>query len=355
MSDEYDPLPPLPPEAPAPEKDAADRPVGVLLLYLGGPDGPEAIHPFLVNLFSDRQIIRFPGWPGLQRWIARWIAGRRAPSVAERYRELGSFPLLPNSLAQARGLEQELDRRRPGRKHSVLLGFRYWQPFVDDALYLLNAQGVRSLVVLPLYPQYSMTTTGSSLAQLFTALQVVKHEFELRVVDRYSKHPAYIELLVSRIVEGLARWPEEERSDVALVCTAHSVPLSFVEEGDPYPAEIEMLRKKLSWQLEAVLGRPVTLELGYQSRSGPVRWLGPELTQRSRELLAAGKRDFLLIPLSFVSDHLETLYELDRTYREQMLAAGARRVERTCSFNDDPRFIGLLADIVEHALAETVP
>ena len=321
-------------------------PLGVLLLYLGGPDGEAAVRPFLRNLFADREIIRFPGGALGQWLLARLVSARRAPLTAARYREMGGYPLLPNALQQARGLERELERRLPGQSVLVRPAFRYWHPFAGEALAELAGAGVQELVAVTLYPQFSATTTGSSLTDLQRALADRPPPASLRVVDRFSAAPRYRQLLLARIVEALDRWPASARDEVLVLFTAHSVPLSFLERGDPYQREIEDLQRWLVAHLPARGVSAVPPQLAYQSRSGPVRWLGPELLTVARERIAAGQREILLVPLSFVSDHLETLHELDIEVKQELVTAGATRVERIRAFNDDPEFIALLADLV---------
>ncbi len=310
--------------------------IGVLLLNLGGPDRLEDVRPFLLNLFSDRQIIRL-GPSFMQKIIARIIAYRRAPKSMANYRRIGGgSPIRAKTEEQARALEKGL---ASVGDFVVRPCMRYWHPFADEALEQMRAAQVRRLIALPLYPHYSIATTGSSLTDLKTKMGQVGMRLPLHVIEAWPEQEDFIQCLAVRVREGVDGFAGEE---VQLVYSAHSLPVQFVVEGDPY---VRHLQKTIDC-LEAITG--ITGRLCYQSRSGPVEWLGPALPEVIEELAVAGKRNMLVVPISFVSDHVETLYEIDIQYREMAEGLGMRFAV-TPALNDDPQFIAGLQSLVVEA------
>ena len=281
-----------------------DLRTGILLLNLGGPQRLEEVRPFLINLFSDRQIIRL-GPAFLQKTIARIIAHRRTPKSMANYRLLGGgSPILQRTVEQARALEDWL---RDRGDFTVRPCMRYWHPLADAALHELAAAGVREIVALPLYPHYSIATTGSSLTDLDRTRTRLGLDIPIREIRSWPEQPNYIRCLTDRITEGLKRMPE---GPVAIVYSAHSLPVRFIEEGDPYVREL----KQTIAAVERLTGRRG--RLCYQSRSGPVEWLGPSTPEVIEEIATTGGKSVLVVPLSFVSDHVETLVEIDIQYRQ---------------------------------------
>lgn len=306
---------------------------GVLLLNLGGPQRLEDVRPFLFNLFSDRQIIRL-GPAFLQTTIARIIAFRRAPKSRANYRLIGGgSPILKKTLEQALALEAQLGDHGD---YLVRPCMRYWHPFAEEALKEMAAAGVRRLVALPLYPQYSIATTGSSLSDLERTKTRLGLDLPLQVIRSWPEQPRYIAALADRVHEGLARIPGGEAD---ILYSAHSLPVRFIEEGDPY---VDDLHRTIA-ALERQTGRQG--RLCYQSRSGPVAWLGPSTPETIEAIAARGGKGVLVVPLSFVSDHVETLVEIDLQYR-QLAEARGLRFAVTRALNDDPGFIAGLAELV---------
>lgn len=311
--------------------------IGVLLLNLGGPDRLEDVRPFLLNLFSDRQIIRL-GPAFMQKIIARFIAYRRAPKSMANYRRIGGgSPIRAKTEEQARALEQTLSA--VGR-FVVRPCMRYWHPFASEVLEEMRAAQVRRLIALPLYPHYSIATTGSSVTDLQQQMERLNLQCPLQVINAWPEQSAYIACLAARIREGLVDFAGAE---VQVVYSAHSLPVQFIREGDPY---VEHLQQTIA-ALEALTG--VQGRLCYQSRSGPVKWLGPALPEVIRELAAENKRNMLVVPISFVSDHVETLYEIDIQYREMAQGLGMRFAV-TRALNADPQFIEALQALVLEAV-----
>ena len=317
----------------------SQEPTGVLLLNLGGPDTLADVEPFLYNLFSDRQIIPL-GPPFLQKFIARRIARRRAPKSSEAYRLIGGgSPIRRITESQARTLELALNG---GGNYRVRSCMRYWPPFAAEALREMTSANIRRIVALPLYPHYSIATTGSSLDDLHRTARSLSLGLDILDIRSWPAEGAYIECLATRIQEGLARF---ENGEAQVVYSAHSLPKKFIAGGDPYVEEIQTTIKAL----EQLTGRSGLL--CFQSRSGPVEWLEPSTPDLLNDLAGKGCRNILMVPISFVSDHVETLYEIEMLYRDQARNLGMR-LESTRALNDDPLFISGLASLVTRRLAE---
>ena len=309
---------------------------GILLLNLGGPEKPEDVEPFLYNLFSDRQIIRL-GPAFLQKPIARLIARRRAPQSSANYNKIGGgSPIRLITAQQAHALERLLSDRGNFMVRSCM---RYWHPFATEAVRDMVNGGARQIVALPLYPHYSVATTGSSMTDLQKTL--LQHpSLSIREIRSWPDQSSYIKCLAKRINEGLTLFNGEK---VQIVYSAHSLPKKFIAEGDPYVDEI-MITIRAVEQMTRQKGR-----LCFQSRSGPVEWLEPSTPDMLNQLAKEECKNILMVPISFVSDHVETLYEIDMLYRDMARELGIR-LESTRGLNDDPEFIEALASLVLEAL-----
>lgn len=304
-----------------------NEPVGVLLLNLGGPETLADVEPFLVNLFSDREIIRLSPFPFLQKFIAKRIAAKRAPKSREAYGLIGGgSPLTRITGEQGRALEEAL---AADNRFVVRMAMRYWQPGAETALAEFARAGVRRIVALTLYPHYSRATTGSSLDALRRAVAASGHAFELVEIREWPEQPEYVGCLARGIREGMAGFGNEPAQ---LVYSAHSLPVSFIREGDPY---LEQIKRTIA-AVEKSTG--IAGRLCFQSRSGPVEWLAPSTPEMLAQLAGEGVKNVLMVPISFVSDHVETLYEIDIQYRELAGSLGLR-LERTASLNIKPEFI----------------
>lgn len=317
-------------------------PVAVVLFQLGGPDSPEAIEPFLFNLFSDPDIIDFPFARLARPVMARLISSRRAAKVGEHYARIGGkSPLRELTELQARALEAELRQTVDAR---VFVAMRYWHPLTDEAVAKVLAGDFQDLVLVPLYPQYSRTTTGSSLNEWQRRYPTAagKKALAPRIVREFYDHAGYLDAVVEKVNEGLAKFRAAEARDVHLVFSAHGVPQSVIEAGDPYQEQIEATVRHVMDRG----GWPNTHRLCYQSRVGPGRWLRPMLDETLKELAAGGTRAVLVIPIAFVSDHVETLNEIDIEAREQAQQLGIREFGVMPALNDSPEFIRALADLV---------
>lgn len=310
----------------------------VLLLQMGGPDSLDAVEPFLVNLFSDREIIRI-GPAFLQPAIARFIARRRAPKVERYYERIGGkSPIRELTEAQAAALEERL-----GPEYRCFVAMRYWRPSTLEALAAIRREGITRIIALSLYPHYSRATTGSSVNELKRVLAESGAQFQVSCIDRFYDHPLYIRALAERIEEGFSQFPDRE--NVELVFSAHSLPQSFIEQGDPYLSHIEETVRLVMERL-GNCGH----HLAFQSRAGPVKWLEPSTEEMIRHLAGHGCRSLLMVPLSFVSDHIETLYEIDVQYAEEARALGIGDFRRSGSLNNSPLFIECLSQLVQKAV-----
>ncbi|KAI8469308.1 MAG: ferrochelatase-domain-containing protein [Monoraphidium minutum] len=343
--------PPPPPPPPA----APHGKAGVLLLNLGGPDTLDDVRPFLFNLFSDEAIIRLPPpLRFLQPVIAYIIAALRAPKSAEGYAAIGGgSPLRAVTEEQADHLRRAL-RRKGLAGAEVYVGMRYWQPSAEEALQQAVADGVTRLVVLPLYPQYSISTTGSSLDQVSRLLadRPALAGLETAVIPSWYARPGYVSAMAGLIEEQLDEF--DDPGQVRVFFSAHGVPRSYVEEaGDPYREQMEECISLITAELSR-RGRPNPHTLAYQSRVGPVEWLRPYTDDAIRELGRGGCDSLLAVPVSFVSDHIETLEEMDMEYRELALESGVRQWRRVPALGTDPAFIDDLAEAVLEALPSAV-
>jgi ferrochelatase len=316
--------------------------IGVVLLNLGGPDSLEAVEPFLYNLFCDPDIIDFPGSFLFRKRLAKLISTRRSPMVRKQYEKIGGkSPLKDHTLRQASLLEERLNEHLPVKVYAAM---RYWRPSTEEALNEIEREGIRKVILLPLYPQYSKATTESSVKEWEKqlALRPDKPQIESTLIESYHDLPHYIDAFVERINQGIERFPVERRNDVHLVFSAHGTPMKLVRQGDPYSGHIKQT-------VEAILDRggySQQSSLCYQSKVGPLKWLTPSTPDTVRELGSQGVRHMLVIPVAFASDHLETLFELGIEYRRVAGEAGVEQYEVTTGLNDSPRFIEALAQLV---------
>jgi ferrochelatase len=321
-----------------------NRRVGIVLFQLGGPDTLEAIEPFLYNLFCDPDIIDFPFARIGRKPLAKLISTTRSRKVQHHYAMIGGgSPIRPNTERQARALEREL--RREGIDAHCFVAMRYWHPLTAEAIAQVQAAGCDELVLLPLYPQYSSTTTGSSLNEWN---RLFREDLPVHVVRPFYRETTYLDALAEKINEGLSRFPCPERAEI--VFSAHSVPMSVIERGDPYQRQIEETVRLLM----ARGGWSNPHRLCYQSKVGASRWLQPSLHQTLKVLSSEEVRDVCVVPIAFVSDHVETLGEIDHEARQEAHELGITQFEMTGGLNDSPKFIQALTEIVQQALEQEV-
>lgn len=312
---------------------------GVLLLQMGGPDSIDAVEPFLLNLFSDRDIIKIgPAW--LQPIISRFIVRKRRRHVEDNYAQIGGkSPLRELTEAQAGNLEKAL-----GGDYRCFVAMRYWRPSTIEALANIRKEGITEITALSLYPHYSKATTGSSIKELKRVLGESGVTFNVRYIDSFYNDSGYIDALVERIKEGMSQF--HPLADIDLLFSAHSLPQSFIDEGDPYLMHITETVRLVMERFD------LPHHLSFQSRAGPVKWLEPSTDDMLKSLAEKGVKNLLVVPLSFVSDHIETLHEIDIEYSKKAWELGIAKFERVPSLNSSPTFIRALADMVKSANVE---
>ena len=321
--------------------------IGVLLLNLGGPDKPEDVGPFLYNLFSDPEIIRLP-FRWMQKPLAWFIATRREKTSQINYQQIGGgSPLRRITEEQGAAIKAQLGEL--GQEVNIYVGMRYWHPYTEEAIAQITQDNLDKLVILPLYPQFSISTSGSSfrlLEQLWKENPKLQ-SLEYTVIDSWYKEPGYLQAMAELIVGELEKFPCPQ--DVHIFFSAHGVPKSYVEEaGDPYQQEIE----ECTDLIMQTLNRPNPHTLAYQSRVGPVEWLKPYTEDALNELGVKGVKDLIVVPISFVSEHIETLQEIDIEYREIAEEAGIHNFGRVPAPNTNPVFIKALSDLIIDALKQ---
>lgn len=315
---------------------STSRRIGVVCFQLGGPDSLEAIEPFLFNLFSDPDIINFPLAGIGRRPLAKLISAARARNVRHHYSKIGGCsPIRRFTEQQARALEAKLVES--GLDVRCFVAMRYWRPFSTDAIEEIHAARCDEIVLLPLYPQYSSTTTGSSLNEW---RRLFHDDVPVHLIDSFYRHNLYLDALVERIDEALSRFPRTHKPEI--IFSAHSVPVSVIEKGDPYQEQIEetveLVMQRGGWSNHYCLC--------YQSKVGASRWLQPSLRNTLQCVTDHGTKEICVVPISFVSDHVETLGEIDFEAREQAARLGVHQFEMTRGLNDSPTFISALADLV---------
>ena len=316
------------------------RRVGIVLFQLGGPDSPEAIEPFLYNLFCDPDIIDFPFARIGRKALAKLISTTRARKVQHHYATIGGCsPIRRNTERQARALEFELNRL--GVDARCFVAMRYWHPFTSEAIASVRRAECDEVVLLPLYPQYSSTTTGSSLNEW---RRLFHGNVRVDYIETFYRNTMYLDAVVEKIEEALRRFPSPEQPEI--VFSAHSVPVSVIQKGDPYQRQIEttvqLLMERGRWSNPH--------RLCYQSKVGASKWLQPSLHQTLNTLAAERVREVCIVPVAFVSDHVETLAEIDHEAREQARRLGFTQFEMSAGLNDSPKFISALGQIVLRAM-----
>lgn len=309
--------------------------VAIVLFNLGGPDSLEAVKPFLRNLFSDPAIITLPGW--LRLPLARFIAHRRTPTALKIYEQIGGgSPIVGQTEAQARALEEALGPEHECRGYVCM---RYWHPLTEAVVRSVGRFKPDRIVLLPLYPQYSTTTTGSSF-------KAWKKEAPFRTptreIESYPTEPGFVAASVDLVKQGLA---EAGSQPVRVLFSAHGLPEKIVKAGDPYQKQVEQTAAAIAQQL----GPNVDWSVCYQSRVGPLKWIGPSTDAEIKRAAADGKA-VVLYPLSFVSEHSETLVELDIEYRHLAKESGVPAYIRVPTVGTHPKFIEGLARLVRDAL-----
>ncbi|KAI8460441.1 hypothetical protein BY996DRAFT_4632527 [Phakopsora pachyrhizi] len=325
-----------------------NRKTGIVFMNMGGPRTVSETGDFLHRLFRDRDLIQLP----FQSTIAPLIAKRRTPRIEEQYSKIGGgSPILRWTNEQAQGMIDILDRISPdSAPHKAYVAFRYARPLTEECLSQMLDDGIQDAVAFSQYPQYSCSTTGSSLNELYRQIQKLpshqQNQISWSVLDRWPTHPGLIEAFATHIERSLETYDYSIRSKVILLFSAHSLPMSVVNRGDSYPSEVAATVHAVMQRLR--FSNPY--KLVWQSQVGPSAWLGPQTSDTIKGYAKKGVNDMLLIPIAFTSDHIETLFELDLEYIEEAKEMGLTGVKRVESLNDDPIFIKALADLISSHL-----
>lgn len=320
------------------------RRVAVVLFNLGGPDAPESVRPFLVNLFSDPAILRVPRF--IRPWLAKLIAWRRTKPAQENYAVLGGkSPLRELTEEQGRNLEVLLRDREPGTDYRCFVAMRYWHPMSDEVVSAVQSWGAEEVLLIPLYPQFSTTTTGSSITAWNDACETAGLRVPTTTLCCFHADENYARA-TARMVQAAydqARAELPPEVPLRILFSAHGLPESIIKSGDPYQWQVES-------SVAAVIEHLVIPELDsvvcFQSRVTPQKWIGPS-TEDEIARAAAEKVAILISPIAFVSEHSETLVELDVEYREEADHLGIPGYFRVPAQNSDPGFIAAMADLVQ--------
>lgn len=320
---------------------APNKPTGLVLLNMGGPDSLEAVEPFLYNLFSDRELIQLPAGALLQKPFAKLISHFRAKKVRWNYQAIGGkSPLLEWTTRQGVGTAELL-----GEDWKPYVVMRYWHPRAAEVLRQMTADGVEEAVVVSMYPHYTGATTGSSVNDFRAAARRIYPQLSFSVIEEWHDWPAYLDALAEQIRLGLEQFHELRRDEVPILFSAHALPQKFIDRGDPY---LEHVLATARGTMDRVGGHP--WHIGFQSRSGPVKWMEPGTLDVIDRLAAEGHKALLIVPISFVSDHIETLQEIDMEFVEHAYKAGIVQLKRAPSLNDAPVFLNAMAALVQHHL-----
>lgn len=318
------------------------RKVAIVLFNLGGPDGPEAVQPFLFNLFSDKAIIRLP--QPLRWLVATLISSRRAPVAREIYAQIGGrSPILPLTQAQGRAIEAALSDEINAR---CFIAMRYWHPFAHEAVAAIAQWGADEIVLLPLYPQYSTTTSESSFQDWDRAVAAAGLALPTTAICCYPTETGFIAAHVELLRNALASFASRE--NLRVLFSAHGLPESVIKAGDPYQAQVEQSCVAIT---DALGLSDLDWVTCFQSRVGPMKWIGPSTEDEIKRAGAEGK-DLIVVPVAFVSEHSETLVELDIEYAHLAHEAGVGTYVRIPALGTEPFFIKALAGLVSQARHE---
>lgn len=325
---------------------------GILMLNMGGPNNLEEVHEYLLRIMTDRDMIQLP----FQSRLGPWIAQSRTPKVQKKYAEIGGkSPILEWTNKQGKLLCEKLDKVSPETApHKHYVAFRYANPLTENTLQQIEQDGVEHTVLFSQYPQYSCATSGSSFIEIYKyyAQRQLPSNMKWSIIDRWAMHPLLIRTITERIKEELIKFPEDIRNEVIILFSAHSLPLKAVCRGDPYAPEVASTVALVMEQLQYC--NPY--KLVWQSKVGPVPWLAPFTDDAIKAYVEQGKKHFLLVPVAFVNEHIETLHELDIEYCKELAEElGIDKIRRTAAPNDHPIFIEALADIVNSHLKSNRP
>jgi protoporphyrin/coproporphyrin ferrochelatase len=321
----------------------------IVLFQLGGPDSLEAVEPFLFNLFMDPDIIDFPLAFLARRSLAKLISSRRSQKVRNNYELIGGkSPILDLTHLQAHALNDRLAQQ--GILTKVFVAMRYWHPMTHEIVSEIKAGKFDQIILLPLYPQFSQATTGSSINEWHRQATKACLNTPMRFVCCYPNHPALVDAFVDNIHTSLERFLNIPPANIDLVFSAHGIPMRYIQKGDPYQLHIEETVRRVvergKWKSPH--------RLCFQSKVGPMQWLKPSLLETVEHLASEGRKHMLIIPIAFVTDHIETLHEINIDVRNHAMARGILQFELMPALNDHPKFIECLTDLVTQQLTHAV-
>lgn len=317
--------------------------IGVVLFQLGGPDSPDAVEPFLYNLFCDPDIIDFFGAWFARRPLARYIARNRAGVVRQHYNDIGGHsPIRLLTERQSSALEAAL---APHVDAKCFVAMRYWHPLSAEAAAQVKAWNAPELVLLPLYPQYSFATSSSSLKEWKRVYHPDGNAPRVHTIETFFDHPFYVQAVVEKIALTLTHFDQPDGAHI--IFSAHGLPLSLIERGDPYARQVEetvrLVMARGGWKNAHTLC--------YQSKVGRRKWLTPSLIETIDKLAPSGEKHLIIVPIAFVTEHIETLHEINIEAREQAEHLGVTQFEMMPAVGDSPTFIAALADVVMRSLS----
>ncbi|KAJ2704894.1 hypothetical protein H4R19_005185 [Coemansia spiralis] len=333
---------------------SSGRKLGILMMNMGGPRTQDDVAQFLGNIFRDTDIIRLPA----QSILGPLIANRRVDKVKRQYMQIGGgSPIEKWTRAQGEGMVRALDGTSPETgPHRYYVGFRYTAPSIPGAVEEMLRDGIDHVIAFSQYQQFSGATTGSNLNELYRAQSRLDPTGRLRwsFIDRWGTHPGLVSAFADRVEDQVRRLPSDARDTTPILFSAHSLPLSAVDRGDPYVAEVAGTVACVVGELRR-RGVANPHRLTWQSAVGPVRWLGPQTEAAIGKLGASGYRSLVVVPIAFTSDHIETLFELDIEYGKVAKDAGIEQYLRAEALNDHPPFIDTLAALVRDHIAAGFP
>ncbi|KAG3102699.1 Ferrochelatase [Phytophthora idaei] len=326
---------------------AKKAPTAIAMFNMGGPSTLPEVQSFLTNLFTDPELI--PMGP-VQNYVGPWVAKRRTPQIVDQYAQIGGgSPILKWTNIQGENMCKILDEIRPeSAPHKHYVFFRYANPLTEQSLKQMKEDGVTRAIAFSQYPQWSCTTSGSSMNHLWRELDRLdmKEDFQWSLIDRWNTHSGYISALANRVKMGLEQYAPEDRDNVIIMFSAHSVPMKTVYKGDSYVNEIAATAERVMKQLA---GKNPHI-LSWQSKVGYLPWMGPSTSDVIERYGKQGHKHVMAVPIAFTSDHIETLYEIDIEYGEEAEAAGITGFKRCPSLNDEPLLFKAQADIVKEHL-----
>lgn len=317
---------------------------GVLLLQMGGPETLDDVGPFIKAMLSDKNIMDM--CPAARLPLANLIATFRAPRSKRQYQAIGGgSPIGSITQAQADALAKSIAEF--GKSVPVQVGMRYTTPSIADGVKSLVKQGVETIVALPLHPQWSKTTTGSAFDVVKQVVDSMDCPPAVIYIDEWAKEPGYIHAVADSIKEALAQIPAEELHKTRVLFSAHGLPESYVKRGDPYQVHV---CRTVDAVMDVLDMPELSVVTTYQSRMGPVKWLSPSTSDQIQAAAGEGYSSLVIVPITFVSDHLETLYEINIAYRDLAAKAGVKHFVPAASLNESPTFIEALTRLVYRAV-----